>query len=139
MCASAGALLAGQNTDVLGAVAKKRETFLVEGGEYKLALAAFRENFTGLGIDDLCVEVVLIDVHAGLLFTLEGDAGAGGLCQAVNIIRLDSETLLNASSHLLGPGLRAEDTGLELVVFRLVAALSEGLAQISRIGRSEVF
>ena len=98
------------DADILGAVAQEREAFLVEGCEDEFALGTFREHFTGLGVDDLCVEVVLIDMHAGLLLALEGHAGAGSLCKTVDIISLDSEALLDALAHLFGPGLRAENT-----------------------------
>ena len=128
MGAAAGTGLPGEDADILGAVAQEREAFLVEGCEDEFALGTFREHFTGLGVDDLCVEVVLIDMHACLLLALEGHAGAGGLCKTVDIISLDSEALLDALAHLLGPGLRAENTGLELVVFGLISALCQGLA-----------
>ena len=106
------------------------------GCEYELALAAFGKHLAGLGIDDLGVEVVLIDVHSGLLPALESDTGAGGLCEAVDVISFDSEALLDALAHFLGPGLCPENAGFEFVVLRFVAALCKGLTEICRIGRS---
>ena len=78
--------------------------------------------------------MVFIDVHAGLLLALEGDAGTGGLCQAVDIVSFDAQTLFDAAAHLLRPGLCAEDACLELIVLRLVAAVCQGFAQIGSIG-----
>ena len=76
MGASAGALFAGEDADILSAVAQERETFLVKGSEDKFTLGSFGEDFAGLGINDLRIEVVLIDVHSCLFLALEGDAGA---------------------------------------------------------------
>ena len=77
-----------------------------------------------------------ISLVRGLLLTLEGDAGAGGLCEAVDVISFDPETLLDALAHFLGPGLCPENAGFEFVVLRLVAALRKGLTEICGIGRS---
>ena len=74
-------------------------------------------------------------MHAGLFLALESDAGAGGLCEAVDVISFDPETLLDALAHFLGPRLCSENTGFEFVVLRFVAALRKGFAQICRIGR----
>ena len=79
--------------------------------------------------------MILVDMHAGLLLALEGDAGTGGLCEAVDVIGLDPEAFLDTLAHLFGPGLRAENTGLELIIFRLIAALRQRFAQISRVRR----
>ena len=63
---AAGAFLTGEDADILGAVAQERETFFIEGGEDQFALFAVRERFASLGIDDLDIEMVLIDMHAFL-------------------------------------------------------------------------
>ena len=85
------------------------------------------------GVYDLRVEVVLVDMHAVLLFALEGDARAGGLSETVNVVSLDAKGLFDVAPHLFGPGLCAEDACLKAVIFRLVALLLEGFAYISRV------
>ena len=130
---AAGAFFALENADIACSVAEKREGFLVKSGEYKLALAALGEHLACVGIDDLGIEVVLVDVHSALLLTLKRNAGAACFCETVDIIRLDSEALFDALTHFLCPGLRSEDTCLELVVLRLVALLCECFAYVRRV------
>ncbi len=120
-----------QHADVPGAVAQQGEGLLGDGGEDQLALGAVGQDLAGVGVDDLGDEVVLTDVHAVLLGALEGDAGAGKLGQAINIIGLDAQLVLDVAAHLLGPGLGAEDAGLELDLIPQ-AALVDGLGQDRR-------
>ena len=95
MGAAAGALLPAQDADVAGAVAQEGEGLLVDGGEDQLALTAQGQHFLGVGVDDLGDEVILVDVHAGLLAALERHTGAGGLGQAVNIVGDESGPVEN--------------------------------------------
>ena len=132
--APAGALLPAQDADVPGAVAQERECLLVQGGEDQLALGAFRQHFPGLRVDDLRIEMVLIDVHAVLLLALEGHARPAGFREAVDVIGLDAQALLDAAAHLLRPGFRPEDADAQLVVLRLVALLRQGLPDVGGIG-----
>ena len=120
-----------QHADVAGAIAQQGEGLLGDGGEDQLALGAVGQDLAGVGVDDLGDEVVLIDVHAVLLGALVGDAGAGKLGQAINIIGLDAQLALDVAAHLLGPGLGAEDAGLELDLIPQ-AALVDALGQDKR-------
>ena len=90
------------------------EGFLGDGGKDQLALAAFGQHLAGVGIDDLGNEVVLVDVHTGLLAALESHARAGGLGQTVDIICLDAKLVLDVLTHILGPCFCTEDAGLQL-------------------------
>ena len=78
--------------------------------------------------------MILVDVHAGLCAALIGHARAGQLSQTVDIIGLDAEALLDILPHLLAPGLRAEDTGLQMDLV-LQPALVDGFCQIRSVGR----
>ena len=120
-------------TCVLSPVAKEREAFLVKRGENQFTLRSLRQNLARLRIYYFNIEVVLVDMHAGLLLALKSDARTGDLCQAINIIGLDSKALLYALSHLLSPGLCAEYARLQLVVLRAIALLRESLTYISGI------
>ena len=134
MCPPAGAGLAAQDADIARAVAQQRERLLGDRGEDQLALRALRQNLAGVRVDDLGDEMVLVDVHAGLCAALIGHARAGQLSQTVDIIGLDAEALLDILPHLLAPGLRAEDTGLQMDLV-LQPALVDGFCQIRCVGR----
>ena len=56
--------------------AQKRESFLIEVREYQLAFLSFGKHFSCLGIDDLGIEMVFIDMHSVLFFTLERNSRA---------------------------------------------------------------
>ena len=133
MGAAAGALLPGQHTDVPGAVAEQGEGLLGDGSEHQLALAALGEDLSGVRVDDLGDEVVLVDVHARLLAALKGHARAAGLREAVDVIGLDAQLLLNVPAHLLAPGLGAEDAGLQLDLVPQ-APLLDALRQVGGVG-----
>ena len=121
-----------QHADVAGAVAQQGEGLLGDGGEDQLALGAVGQDLAGVGVDDLGDEVVLTEVHAVLLGALVGDAGAGKLGQAINIIGLDAQLALDVAAHLLRPGLGTEDAGLELDLIPQ-AALVDALGQESGV------
>ena len=78
MGAAAGAGRAVQHAQIAGPVAQEREGFLVQRGENQFADGAFRQDFACIRVDDFSVEVVLVDVHAALLFALESHPGAAG-------------------------------------------------------------
>ena len=75
--------------DVPGAVADEGGSFLGDGGNDELALFPVGEGGARGGIDNLGIPEVLVHVHAVLALALEGDAGAGNLRQAVNVVRLN--------------------------------------------------
>ena len=125
----------GQGADVAGAVADHREGFLVDGREDQLALNAVRKDFAGLGIDDFRDEVIFVHVHALLGGALKGDAGAGELGEAVDIVSLDAQGLLDVPAHFLRPGFRAENAGLQRNVVGAVAHFLHGLSQVGRVAR----
>ena len=78
--------------------------------------------------------MILVDVHAALILTLESDARAADLRQPVNVISADAELLLDVPAHFLRPCLCAEDAGLQLDPIPQ-AALADRLSQIGRIRR----
>ena len=61
-CTTAGTLARVQCAEILGAVAEQRHTLLGKGGEDQLALLAVGELLQCVGVDNLGVEVVLVDV-----------------------------------------------------------------------------
>ena len=131
--AAAGALFPVEHADILGAVAQQGEGLFGDGGEDQLALGAVGQDLAGVGVDDLGNEVVLADVHACLLGALVGNTGAGELGEAIDIIGLDAHLGLNVVAHLLGPGLSAEDAGLQLDLV-LDAPLQDGFGQVGGVG-----
>ena len=133
MRSAAGAFFACKHANITRAVTEKRKRLLVKAGEHQLALAAVGKNLAGVGVDNLYIEVILVDVHAPLLGTFKRDAGTADLCQAVDVIRLDAEALFDAAAHFLCPGLGAEDAGFELVVGGLVAFFGERFADVGSI------
>ena len=132
-CAAAGALFAGKDTNVARAVAEQGEGFLVERGEHQLALFALGKNLAGFGVDYFGIEMVLVYVHSGLLFTFKSNTGAACLGQAVDVIGLNPEALFDAYSHFLSPGLGTENTRLKLVVLGLIAFFGKDLAYVCGI------
>ncbi len=134
MGAAAGAGLPGEGADVPGAVAQQGEGLLGDGGEDQLALTALGEDLPGVGVDDLGDEVVLVDVHPGLGGALEGDAGAGELGQAVNIVGFNTQRILDVLAHLLTPGLGPEDARLQGDLVGGEAHLLHGLADVGGVG-----
>ena len=110
----AGAVFMAQNADIARPVAQQREGLLRDRGKHQLALCAFREYLAGIGVDDFRNEMILVDVHARLRAAFIRNARAGKLRQAVDIIRLDAEALLDILTHLLAPRLRAKNTGFQM-------------------------
>ena len=135
MGTSAGALLPGQYAEITGPVTDQRESFLGDAGEYQLSFFTLRKNLTGLRIDDLGNEMIFVDVHAALLFTLEGYTRSGDLGQSVDIISLDAQFALDLVPHFLCPGLCTEDTCLQADIILGASHFIETLCQISRIRR----
>ena len=134
MCASARALFARQNANIAGAIANHRECFLGQTGEYQLTALALRQNLTGVRVNDLCNEVIFIDMHAVLFLALEGDTRTGNFGQTIDIIRLDAKRFFNVVTHFFRPCLCAEDAGLELELIAQTA-LTDALTQICGIRR----
>ena len=135
MGAAAGAGLGIEHADVAGAVTHQGEGFFIQAGEHQLALGAVGQLLAGVRVDDLHQEVVLVHVHAVLVFAFEGHAGAAHFREAVDVVGLDAHGVLDVLAHLLGPGLGAEDAGLQRDLVRRVAGLLQGFAQVSRVGR----
>ena len=77
--------------------------------------------------------MVLIDVHARLFGALKGHTRTGNLSQAIDIVGLDAQSLLNIVAHFLRPGFGAEDTGFEGDVVRAHAQFFHGFCEISGI------
>ena len=65
---------------------------------------------------------------------VRSDAGAGDLGQAVNVVSLDVQTLLDLLSHLIGPGLRTVDGASQRDLID-AAAFLQGFGDVQKIGR----
>ena len=72
-------------------------------------------------------------MHPRLLAALEGNARTAGLREAVDIVGLDAQAPLNVPAHLLAPGLRAENAGLQLDLVP-EPPLMDALRQIGGVG-----
>ena len=82
--------------------------------EDELTFAAVGQDFTGLGVDDLGVEMVFPDHRAVLgLDAFAGDAGADDFGQAVDVDGVDAELPLDLGAHALPPRLGAKDADLQ--------------------------
>ena len=84
---------------------------------------AFGQRLAGLGVDDLQDVVVFPEVQAGFVLALEGDAGAVHLGQAVGVIDIAAEGLLDSAPGLLGVRFRADERLAQREVFARVDAL----------------
>ena len=113
---AAAARLEGDRGDVAGAVAEQRHRLLEQGREDELALVALVERRTGLRVDDLDEEVVLVDVEAvAHLEALGRDAGAAHLGEPVEVDRPEpGQHPFDLLAQTLGPRLAAEQAELEL-------------------------
>ena len=78
--------------------------------------------------------MILVDVHTGLILALKSHAGAGGLRQTVNVVGLDAQIFFDVAAHLLSPGLRTEDAGLQFIVLGLVSHFLQSLTDVGRVG-----
>ena len=74
-------------------------------------------------------------MHSCLFFTFEGNAGARCFCKAVDVVCLDTESLLDIFSHFFGPGLGAENSCFEGNSIGCVALLFKRFAYIGSVGR----
>ena len=131
---SAGAGLVAQLADIPCAVTEKRQRLLADAGEYQLAVLAVGKLLSGFRIDDLRIEEILVDVHTGLLFAFEGNAGSGDFRQAVNIISLNIQDFFDFPAHILAPGLGAENAAAKLQGFGINAHIPHRFADVHGIG-----
>ena len=102
--------------------------------KHQLALCSLRQHLAGIRVDNFCDKMILVDVHTGLRAAFIRNTRAGKLRQAVDIIRLDAEALLDILTHLLTPCFCAENTGLQMDLVPQ-AALVNRFSQIRRVGR----
>ena len=115
-----------QAREVPRAVADDRQGLLRQRGEDQFALAAVRQHFARVRIDDLGVEVILPDHRAVLgLHALTGHARAHHLAQAIDVHGLDAGAALDVAAHLLGPRFGAEDAHLHRHHRRVLALAAE--------------
>ncbi len=78
-------------------------------------------------------------MQAVVIGALHGDAGADDLCQAINIVGLQSHLLLDLLTHALGRGLRTEEAGLQLCVLAKIHPHRRRLfGQHQRVGGSGI-
>ena len=133
MAAAAGAGAGHDAREVVGAVADERRALLAQRGEYQLAFLAVGQHLAGFGIDDLDVDEVVPDVHAVVGVAGNADARAVHLGEAVNVVNLDAQLVLNAVAHLLAPALGADDALLQVNLVAQVA-LGDLLGEKQRVG-----
>ena len=124
-----------EHRQVAGAVAQHRHAFFGQSGQHQLALFAVRQYLAADRIDDFGEEMVFIDVQAVLAGAFAGHAGADDLAEAVDVERLDAESLLDLLPHSLRPGFGAKYAGFEREVLRRQAHLLHRFGDIQRIGR----
>ena len=91
-----------------------------------------------LGIHDFRKVGVLPDVQAVLLEALKADAGAVHFGEAVGIVHLDIEELLDALAESLGVGLGADHGDAQGELAGILAHLTQAFAQDERVGRQNV-
>ena len=123
-----------QNADIARAVAQQREGLLRDRRKHQLALCSLRQHLAGIRVDNFCDKMILVDVHTGLRAAFIRNTRAGKLRQAIDIIRLDAEALLDILTHLLTPCFCAENTGLQMDLVPQ-AALVNRFSQIRRVRR----
>ena len=115
--------------EVVGTVTQKWHSLLGEVGEGEFSEASLGQRLSCLGIEDLWIEEVFVEVGAVLALTLITHTRTGNLRESVDIVRLDAERLLQFLTHLLRPGLSTEDTYLQLEVIPAPLALTKSLSE----------
>ena len=131
----AGAGIAHQEGDVARTVAQERRAFAAQAGDHQFALLAIGQDFAGLRVDDLGVEVVLVEVLAVLALALGGDAGADQLGQAVDVVRADVELGFDLDAHVLAPRLGAETAGAQRQLGKIDSFLARRFGEEQRVRR----
>ena len=116
-----------QPREVASAVAYHRRAGARYRREDEFADLSVRQRLERLGVDDLRIEVVFPDVQAGPVLAVAGDARAGDLREAVDVVGDDARLAFDRVAHLGCPRLGAEDAVPELGVAPEVDALALGL------------
>ena len=129
---AAGALAADNAAQVMRAEADERRALFLQRGEDDFARLAIGHKLAGLGVDDLEIQEIAPHVHGIALLAADTDAGAVDLGQAVDIVELDAEQVLDTLAHLVAPALGADDALLELNLVAQ-AALLDFLAEQQRV------
>ncbi len=117
--APALALFGVQHRPVPGSVADQRQPLFGEGGEDQFAGCVVAQRLPGMGVNDLRYEMVLGNVHTTVIGTLHRDARANDLRQAVDVVGLYAQFLLDLLPHLGSPGLGTQDTNPQLEVLNI--------------------
>ena len=110
----------------MGAVPNKGGSLLSQSGDDQLAAFSIRYVLSGMGINDLEVQVIVPIVHAAFVITAHSDTRTVNFRQAVNIVKLDAKLVGNAAAHFFAPALRA-DHALSQMDLILNAALGDFL------------
>ena len=74
----------------MGAVAQQRHALLGQMGEGQFAQRALRQRFACVGVKDLRIEIVFIQVGAVLIFALVAHTRTGNLRKTVDVVGLDA-------------------------------------------------
>src|SRR5208337_3400050 len=81
----------------------------------EFAFLAVGKLFTSLGIDDLGIKVVLVDMETVLrLDALRRDARTDDFGKTIDVDSLDAQPFFDLVTHFVGPGLGPEETDAQL-------------------------
>ena len=119
---------------ILGAVTDKRQPLLGQCGDDQFALHAVPQRFQGLLVHDFRQEMVLMDMKSPVELTVRCHTRSHDFTQAIDIVGMDSQLMLNLGPHPVRPGLSPVDGRLQL---NLVpnAHLFNGFRDVQQIGR----
>ena len=132
---AAGALAADNAAQVMRAEADERRAFLLQRGQDDFARLAIGHKLAGLGVYELEIQEIAPHVHGIAFLAADADTGTVDLGQAVDVVELDAEQVLDTLAHLVAPALGADDALLELNLVAQ-AALLDFLAEQQRVARS---
>ena len=124
-----------EHTQVAGAIAQHGHTLLGERCEHKLARLAVGQVLKGYGIDYLWIEVVFVDVASVLVLALIAYARSHHLAQSVDVVALQSETILYLIAHMLSPWLGTECANAKAYLVFAYPHAVHRFGQIERIRR----
>src|SRR3972149_6049695 len=97
-----------------GAIPDDRQGLPFQSGFHQLSFPAIRKEFLGNWVYHLDQIVVLPDVDAALMGTVDPHAHAAGLGHSDNIKSFDARAFFYLSSQFIAPHFRPEDAYLKL-------------------------
>jgi len=133
---SAAAFTVKETGDIACPVSQKGRSFFRERGKYQFPPVAPGNDASGSRIDDFGKEQILVHVHSGLGFALEGDARPDNLGKAVNVVGFHVVAGFDFLAHVFAPRLRAETALAERQSLQVDACLSRFLGHVQGVGWS---